>query len=171
MNKFRIKSMYDEYNVYVCLKCKGDFTSNCLRGEGWKFCPLCGTRWDGEFTKRNPRYTLPNKYDWREPGYKTDQKTGEFCQSDKPRLIIEYGAVVTQVLHRDMFCVIPCTPFIRWGLLMHSTIGGLYSGGESSIFVGIYKAFKKYIADGRYEMLRLRFLSGTESKVIKTWSK
>lgn len=57
--KFRLVSEYDYNNRYQCLQCKTffDTAEGKIFENGWQCCPYCGVAWEGEFTKRNPRYT------------------------------------------------------------------------------------------------------------------
>lgn len=49
MNKYRyVRYHQDGHEEYQCLSCKGYFMASGLTyGNPWKFCPLCGVRWDG----------------------------------------------------------------------------------------------------------------------------
>jgi len=163
MNLYRIANVSDETQDCICLKCFGTFTTghDC---SNWKFCPLCGTKWDGVFTKRNPRYRQksPN------PGYKICPKTKLFIQSDKPRLIIECGQFVTKRLANEGFDAVNYEPKLRWDLVSHATTGWYR---DVSAFVFEFRSFKNCVSEGCYSHLRLRLLVGEESKIIKTWER
>ena len=66
LNKFRVVcGEHDGHSTWQCLRCRKMFYAPHVRD--WNFCPLCGTRWDGELTWSKPRYpekALENPYTW-----------------------------------------------------------------------------------------------------------
>lgn len=170
MNMYRIAQYNDETQDCICLKCYGHFVTGQGATDDWKFCPLCGTKWDGVFTKQNPRYKQHEPHDWRNPGYKTDRKTGLFIQSDKPRLLVERGSVVSQKLASDGFYAVQCKPELIWHMVSHGTSGNFSRDGKSA-FTLVVQEFKRCVADHHGDYVRLRLLVGTESRVIKEWAK
>lgn len=44
----------DGHASWQCLKCRAQFSAPSLYG--WKFCPLCGTQWDGEMQWEKERH-------------------------------------------------------------------------------------------------------------------
>lgn len=167
MHLYRCSDMFDEYNVYVCLTCKESFEATAPG----KFCCNCGVMFDGVFTKRNPRWNTNKPYDWKNPGYKDDPKTGLMCQSDKPRVIVEGGQWVAEKLARDSFSVEPLlTPELRFRLLVHSEIGGIANRGDGTqccCFVACYESFLRACKDKYYDVVRVRILSGRKSRLLK----
>lgn len=169
MNRFRTSTQFDDFNEHICLKCMGKFSCHDIWAEKWSLCPLCGTKWDGEFTKRRKKY--PEKVrDWRQPGYKMDEKTGLMCQSDEMRLIIETGDEVTSLLSPIGFFAEACKPHVRWHLYSHTTSGW---SSDKSAFVDMYRRYNEYVSGPKqhYPRLRMRLLVGTTSKVLKEWSR
>lgn len=175
MNKYRVSNMYDEYDENICLKCMGKFTSKSVFNEGWIFCPLCGTKWDGIFSKQHKRYpyhiySKPIR-DWRNPGYQTSATTGEVIQSDEPRLIIEYGFFRDSKLSEYGFCSVFTTPKLYWSLYSHVTSGRFINGKSS--FVHMYHSYINKLnivnPEGQlsYPNLRLIYIHGTYRKIIK----
>src|SRR4051812_28895411 len=88
MNKYRLIPAYEDDYYCVCLKCKE--RSLIGNADSYKYCPRCGTQFDGEFTKRNPRYKLPEL----PKEYELDHN-GDFVCCHKPRLIIEERKLLT----------------------------------------------------------------------------
>lgn len=66
LNKFRyVTGDSDGHNTWQCLKCREMFSASSLYN--WKFCPLCGTQWDGEVKweeKYYPVKFMENPYSW-----------------------------------------------------------------------------------------------------------
>lgn len=57
MNSYRLVYQYDDFDEYMCLKCKNRFISD----DEYKYCPICGTKWDGIFRQHKKyRLTTPN---------------------------------------------------------------------------------------------------------------
>jgi hypothetical protein len=135
--------------------------------EWYKYCPNCGTLWDGVFDVRHKKYPLPNNCDWKNPGYSKNPKTGELDKSDKPRLVIEYGEIIDRKLHDNWFCLVKCEPELRWYLLGHCEQGSyLYENTEGcSSSVHMMKSYKEY--SKRYPILRLKLVNKNYCKTIK----
>lgn len=66
LNRFRhVRSDHDDYNSWQCLKCREQFAAPSTHN--WKFCPLCGTCWEGQLEWEKPYYqisTIENPYTW-----------------------------------------------------------------------------------------------------------
>lgn len=66
LNKFRhVEGDSDGHIEWQCLKCREKFSAPMLYG--WKFCPLCGTQWEGELKWEKPFYQMKhmkNPYTW-----------------------------------------------------------------------------------------------------------
>lgn len=62
MNKYRLVFQYDDFDEYQCLLCKQSFveTEKCNHTIflSYIYCPLCGTKWDGFFSKQHKKYYL-----------------------------------------------------------------------------------------------------------------
>lgn len=167
MNLYRCADIYDDFNVHICLKCKHRWEAV----EPGKFCPDCGTKWDGEFTKRNKCWKDDRIRDWRNPGYKTGND-GLFCQSDEPRIIVETGSWRVAKLNNWGFFTEPTLkPELVWHLGCHATIGsiGCVRGDKTTCcgFVSCYESFKRYCEQPYYDAARVRLLVGKKSRIIK----
>jgi len=72
MNRWReIQYVDDGCTAYQCLQCKESFTSRteCGGDHGYKFCPFCGTKWEGEHLWQDkieyfPFVELPLEAQW-----------------------------------------------------------------------------------------------------------
>lgn len=169
LNQYRCAGQYDDYNDYVCLNCHQHFNTDTPG----KFCPECGTKWDGEFTKRNPRWPDQSylKYDWRNPGYKSGEY-GLFIQSDKPRIIVETGSWrVSKLSNFGFFSEPLLKPELVWHLATHTTIGSIgCTRADKTTCCGFsicYESYQRYCKEQRYDAVRIRLLVGTKSRIIK----
>lgn len=167
MNKYRIVNYLDEYNEIICLSCKSLLTcSKHPSEEKWKTCPVCQVVWDGEFTKRHKRITIPNQYDWKNHGYKMNY-AGEFIYSDKPRLIIEIRTYSDSILDELSFCVkkLPNPKYTQWHLISHTVLE--WSNNQNSASVEMWNKFKNRDLSEKEE-IRIRWLYKYHNKVLKT---
>lgn len=64
MNKWRIhRGDHDGHCSYQCLKCKGYIRATYgMQYDNWKFCPLCGTQWEGEHKWEKPYYEQKRQF-------------------------------------------------------------------------------------------------------------
>lgn len=81
LNKYRLKCHLDDgITAYQCLRCKNGWSLGSGM-ENWKFCPYCGTQWEGRheckpkdekeyelykrWEEKKPRNPSSVKYEWR----------------------------------------------------------------------------------------------------------
>ncbi len=73
----------DDVDPCICLSCKSNFGTST--GDTYTYCPHCGVKFKGEFSKKNTRY---HRHHVVKDDYKTS-KDGLFTTSKIPRLVIE----------------------------------------------------------------------------------
>lgn len=126
MKQYRVISIseHGDYSEHECIECKRHFVT--INDElGYEYCPRCGIKFDGCFTKRNPRWDTRRWVDWRNPGYEVS--SGKPLSSDRPRLVIQLGSWQGRVtLANDSFAVLvnPLAPQrLVWSLYQHQEVG------------------------------------------------
>lgn len=164
MNQYRQSHDFDEYCQYTCLKCMGTFI-HANEPFSYKFCPMCGTQWDGEFTKRR-RYIAKWQPTPPDNSYSVLPNGELHCY--KPRLIIQRRYWMTSKLSDYGFFTEKCQPqWSPWCLLCHVPFNCVIDGKSSSAFM--MKKLKEYRA--HYDAVRLILQEGTSFKVIKEWER
>lgn len=171
-SRFRRTWQGDDSDNCECLTCKASFSTGT--GESYTFCPHCGIKFKGEFTKRHERLRPETPYRTVDV-YKTDPD-GMFIQSVLPRLVIEYGrweAVEKRgyIFQRDKSYEVK----LRWHSSSHTEMNpgtvsreGPY-GTPVSPFSHLFFQYKLEEADQRssYHCLRLVVVTKKGRRVIR----
>ena len=128
MNRYRLVFQYDDFDEYMCLKCKNKFVQtdklNYTIFDTYIYCPICGTKWDGFFSTQHKKYKIPQI---NIPKY--------------PRIQIEYSTIITHELG-DGFYPIPVKPYIQWNLYNYTPFAPRYWNSDKSLVITLYNTYK-----------------------------
>lgn len=169
--KFRRRWQGDDVDPCVCLACKGEFGTSS--GDTYTFCPRCGVKFKGEFTKRNKRYREP--YATKHDETKTDG-SGFYIYSKLPRLALEYRRSYVASSSKYFYTKEKSYKIEeRWHSSSHVTIGdgSVIENGPYGTPVSHFSwMFHKYIIDSQdqnsiYDGIRLVLIKGRNRRVIK----
>jgi hypothetical protein len=152
MVKYRHVNEWDEYDSYQCLGCKHNFYH--IGQFDLVFCPHCGVKWDGEFTKRHRRYHVPEVYD-----------------TSGHHIVVEVGNVLSQALSSHGFFAVPIEPKLQYSLYSHTYINGMVHPDTTiSPVILVYRAFEKLCKQPNkyydYARLSVRYKNG-RVRIIK----
>lgn len=136
MNKYRLVFQYDDFDEYACLKCKKSFVHtesfNYVKIPIYTYCPHCGTKWDGFFSKQHKKYYLKQPH-----------------MELYPRLIVEMGDIVDRYMWFTYIDIIFCPRYWNGNKSITNTIVDSYNQAckkyDKVRLLYMVSPFKKFI--------------------------